>query len=296
MIAITPVIIVWLIFGTLITLVAIFVFLMVLAFVLGLIVGLPVFLYNKARLALISSAPNKIENQVYFLGTIHTIPINRMLKDPNLLDSLFTTVGTVIVEAPTSVSKKKLLLKTPLLVFGMYFFKVFQYSGSIIPSLLYKEHSGMTQNVKENLERLNVTYKITDSINNLDRDNTNIVKCVDFVIDDWVNKNSSFVILNVVFLVLLFIGYSASALKLSNNPFIAVIIGLVSLACVFSPIILFMYMIDSTLRQRNEVAVKCISDVFNQYKKPVLVLYGKSHINEMKSLLDKNSINSIILK
>ena len=73
-------------------------------------------------------------------------------------------------------------------------------------------------------------------------------------------------------------------------------VGLVSLVVVLSPIILFLYMIDSTLHQRNKVAVDYITTVFNRNKKPILVLYGKSHINEIKDLLDKNAIDSVIMK
>ena len=297
MTTITPIIIFWLVVGTLFTLLVIFLFLLVLPFILGLILGFLVFVYNKVRLKLISDIPNKLENKVYLLGTIHTIPINKMVKDSKILDSIFTSVSAIVVEAPNSTPKRNLLLKAPLLVFGIYFFKIFQFSGSIIPSLLYKESSKTTQNVKENLERLKKNYIITDSIDNLEGDKTNIIKCRDFIIDDWVNKNYSFIFLNFFLIALLFIVYSLSALKLSTSSLlIELIVDLASLVIVFSPIILFLYMIDSTLHQRNQVAVNYISTVFNRDKKPILVLYGKSHINEIKNLLDKNSISSIILK
>jgi hypothetical protein len=297
MVVISPTIIFWLVLGTLFTLLVIAISLLALAFILGLILGFFVFVYSKIRLKLISDIPNKLENKIYLLGTIHTIPINKLIKDPKFLDSVFTSIDTIVVEAPSSISKRKLLLKAPLLVVGIYFFKVFQFSGSIIPSLLYKESSKTIQNIKKNLERLMKDYKITDSMDNLESNKINVLKCRDFIIDDWANKNYLFVFLNVFLILLLFVGYSISTLKLFNsNPFVELGVGLVSLVVVLSPIILFLYMIDSTLHQRNKVAVDYITAVFNRNKKPILVLYGKSHINEIKNLLDKNSIDSVIMK
>ena len=297
MVVISPIIIFWLVFGTIFTLLVIAISLLVMAFILGLILGFFIFIYNKIRLKLISDIPNKMENKIYLLGTIHTIPINKLIKDPRFLDSVFTSIDTIIVEAPESVSKRKLLLKAPLLVVGLYFFKIFQFSGSVIPSLLYKESSKTIQNIKKNLERLKKSYKITDSVDNLESNKINVLKCKDFIIDDWVNKNYCFVLLNAVLILLFFVVYSISALKLFNSsPFVELGVGLVGLVVVFSPIILFWYMINSTLHQRNKVAVDYITTVFNRNKKPVLVLYGKSHINEIKDLLDKNAIDSVIMK
>lgn len=238
--------------------------------------------------------------KVYLLGTVHPLPIEKIIKDTERFrELLLREVEIVLMEAPLSKPTTKTKFKAPALYTGLFIYNIITKIAKTISHIISNKGKGdrasfmlfISERVKRDFQKIEM-----QDLKNRDATNQSIkiVPCHDSDLNkDVSNKGISYVFVNYVFFCvgfLLFL-FGISSIILNRLNAFSYLFILISVGI---PILFFSKYVEnaSKLSERNDVAVDYCKRIMAKNYENLLLFYGNDHIEDIRQKLNNSGIET----
>lgn len=239
--------------------------------------------------------------KVYLLGTVHILPIDKIIKDLSAFENLMRDMEVTIIEAPVSKPTTKTKLKAPALYLGLFIYYIFSKTAKWINNVISKRGNGdrdsfmlfLNQKIKRDISKIDLE-QLTPKANS---SSINIVPCYDADLNkDVNNKGFGYIIINYIALVILIILLisGVGSILINKSNFVSYIFIALS---IFIPFEFFTNYIEKNnkLAERNNIAVNYCKEVINKGYTRILLFYGNEHILDINQKLKNSQIETEVI-